>query len=174
MFMFDGTWAIEFDERERLYRARLGALFRNALAPGQYPYPFWHSAKKWNDYQSANAVVFWIKPESGAIMVGQFTNDGRKDARLKSLPVARPPFDRQWMWTDADGTIQPQPDLFRGLFTADNPYLVKTRAELSRFLAADRQRPRNVVAIADRRLERPRELGQAHRRAMLVEEGNRS
>jgi hypothetical protein len=139
MFMFDGTWAIEYDERERLYRARLGALFRNALAPGQYPYPFWHSAKKWNDYQSANAVVFWIKPESGTIMVGQFTNDGREDARLKSLPIARSPFDGQWMWTDADGTIQPQPALFRGLFAADNPYLAKLEPSYREFANAMRK-----------------------------------
>jgi hypothetical protein len=125
MFMFDGTWTIEYDEREQLYRARLGALFRNALAPGQYPYPFWHSAKKWNDYQNANVVVFWIKPESGTIMVGQFTNDRREDVRLRSPPVARPPFDGQWMWTDPDGTMQPQPALFQGLFAADNPHLAQ-------------------------------------------------
>src|ERR1700704_550894 len=38
MFMFDGTWRVDYDESERLYRVRLGALFRNALEPGQYPY----------------------------------------------------------------------------------------------------------------------------------------
>ena len=54
LFMFDGTWRLDYDESEQLYRARLGALFRNALDPGQYPYPFWHDARKWNDYQAAN------------------------------------------------------------------------------------------------------------------------
>jgi len=139
MFMFDGTWTMEYDEHERLYRARLGALFRNALAPGQYPYPFWHSAKKWNDYQNANAVVFWIKPESGTIMIGQFTNDGRENVRLKSPPVARPPFDGQWMWTEADGTAQPQPALFQGLFAADNPYLAKLEPSYRDFANAMRK-----------------------------------
>src|SRR5262245_58774193 len=54
LFMFDGTWRLDYQQGERLYRARLGVLFRNALDPGQYPYPFWHDARKWNDYQAAN------------------------------------------------------------------------------------------------------------------------
>jgi hypothetical protein len=125
MFMFDGTWTVEYHEGERLYRSRLGARFRNALAPGQYPYPFWHSAKKWDDYQNADTVVFWINPDSGSIVVGQFTNEGRQNARLKNPPVVRPPFDGRWMWTDPDGTVQPQPALFQGLFANDNPYLTE-------------------------------------------------
>ena len=123
MFMFDGTWRLDYDEGERLYRARLGALFRNALDPGQYPYPFWHDAKKWNDYQAANTLILWIAPQSGSIVVGQFTNDGQDAPGLKSAPVARPPFDGQWMWIDAKGAGQPAPALFRGLFSEGNPYL---------------------------------------------------
>ena len=123
LFMFDGTWRLDYDEGERLYRARLGALFRNALDPGQYPYPFWHSAKKWNDYQAANTLVLWIDSPSANIVVGQFTNDGQEHSGLRSQPVARPPFDGQWMWTDAKGKLQPAPALFRGLFSDDNPYL---------------------------------------------------
>jgi hypothetical protein len=123
MFMFDGTWTVEYDEREHLYRARLGALFRNALEPGQYPYPFWHSAKKWNDYQNANTLVLWFTPQSGTIVVGQFTNDGQAHPGLRSAPVARPPFDGQWLWTDARGDTQPAAALFQGLFADENPYL---------------------------------------------------
>ncbi len=123
LFMFDGSWSLVYDEGERLYRAQLGVLFRNALEPGQYPYPFWHSAKKWNDYQSANTLILWIAPQSGTIVVGQFTNDGQNHPGLKSKPVARPPFDGQWMWTDAEGVVQPAPALFQGLFSNNNPYL---------------------------------------------------
>src|SRR5262245_5267341 len=125
LFMFDGTWRLDYDANEKLYRARLGALFRNALDPGQYPYPFWHSAKKWNDYQSANTLVLWIEPPSKSIVAGQFINDGQEHAGLRSPPVARPPFDGQWMWTDANGEPQPAPALFRGLFAGDNPYLAE-------------------------------------------------
>jgi mono/diheme cytochrome c family protein len=123
LFMFDGTWRLDYDEGERLYRAHLGALFRNALDPGQYPYPFWHDARKWNAYQSANTVILWIAPQSGTIVVGQFTNNGHRDSSLKSTAVVRPPFDGQWMWTDATGASQPAPALFRGLFSEENPYL---------------------------------------------------
>lgn len=123
LFMFDGTWRLDHDEGEGLYRASLGVQFRNALDPGQYPYPFWHDARKWSDYQGANSLVLWIAPQSGTIVVGQFINDGRNTPRLKSAPVARPPFDGQWMWTDGKGGGQPAPALFRGLFSEDNPYL---------------------------------------------------
>src|SRR5882672_11304384 len=114
LFMFEGTWRLSYDEGERLYQARLGALFRNALDPGQYPYPFWHSAKKWNDYQNANTLVLWIAPQSGRIVVGQFTNDGQEHPGLKSEPVRPPPSGGQLMWTDNSGNTQPAPTLFQG------------------------------------------------------------
>jgi len=123
LFMFDGTWSLRYDEGERLYQARLGALFRNALDPGQYPYPFWHNARKWNDYQSANTLLLWIAPQSGRIVVGQFTNDAQVHPGLVSKPVTPPPFEGQWMWTDTSGNTQPAPALFRGLFSNDNPHL---------------------------------------------------
>jgi hypothetical protein len=123
LFMFDGTWSVRYDDGEKLHRAELGALFRNGLAPGQYPYPFWHSAKKWNAYQNANALVLWLAPQSYRIVVGQFINDGRSYPRLRTEPVTAPVFDGQWMWTDARGDLQPAPTLFRGLFSPANPYL---------------------------------------------------
>ena len=123
LFMFDGSWHLDYDEGERLYRVRFGALFRNGLDPGQYPYPFWHDARKWNDYQSANTLILWIAPQSSRIVVGQFMNDSQNAQNLRSAPVARPPFDGQWMWTDAAGIDQPAPTLFRGLFSRDNPYV---------------------------------------------------
>jgi hypothetical protein len=132
LFMFDGTSRLDYDEGERLYRATLGALFRNALDPGQYPYPFWHNAKKWNDYQKANAIVLWIAP-SGTIVAGQFTNDGETHIPLTSKPVTRPPFDGHWMWTDAKGESQPAPALFHGLFAEDNPYLDELEARYRDF-----------------------------------------
>ena len=68
-------------------------------------------------------MILWIAPQSGTIVVAQFANNGQRDPSLKSAPVARPPFDGQWMWTDATGAGQPAPTLFRGLFSQENPYL---------------------------------------------------
>src|SRR5688572_27500512 len=70
--------------------------FRNALDPGQYPYPFWHDARKWHDYQSANTLILWIALQPGNIVVGQFISNSQRDPSLKSAPVARPPLDGQW------------------------------------------------------------------------------
>src|SRR5438552_16317548 len=77
MFMFTGEYEIGFDPTERLYRARVPALFRNALHPGQYPYPFWHDAMKWADYQAANELTIWIDPAKAKIVTMQFAAQGK-------------------------------------------------------------------------------------------------
>jgi hypothetical protein len=123
MFMFTGEYEINFDPTERLYRARAPALFRNALDPGQYPYPFWHDPKKWADYQAANEVTFWVDPAKVKVVIMQFSARGKLDPRLTSRPHARPAFDGKWMWTDGQGQSQPRPTLFVGLLRSSNPYL---------------------------------------------------
>ena len=125
MFMFTGDYEISFDATERLYRGRAAALFRNSLDPGQYPYPFWHDAKKWADYQAANQITFWIDPAKVKIVFMQFSAQGKPDPRLTSAPYARPAFDGKWLWTDSEGQPQPQPSLFRGLLRSKNPYLAQ-------------------------------------------------
>ena len=125
MFMFLGEYEVSFDPTERLYRARIPALFRNALDAGQYPYPFWHNAKKWTDYESANELTFWIDPKQMKITVMQFSARGHPDPRLMTAPYVRPPFDGKWMWTDAQGQSQPRPTLFVGLLRDRNPYLLQ-------------------------------------------------
>ena len=123
LFMFTGDYEITFDPAERLYRARAPALFRNALDPGQYPYPFWHDAKKWADYQAANEVTFWVDPAKVKVVIMQFSARGKSDPRLTSVPHTQPAFDGKWMWTDSAGQSQPRPTLFVGLMRSNNPYL---------------------------------------------------
>jgi hypothetical protein len=123
LFMFTGEYEIGFDPTERLYRARVPALFRNALDPGQYPYPFWHDAKKWADYQAANELTIWIDPAKVKVVIMQFSARGKPDPRLTSAPHTQPAFDGKWMWTDAPGHRQPRPALFIGLMRSTNPYL---------------------------------------------------
>ena len=123
LFMFTGEYEIGFDATERLYRARVPTLFRNALDPGQYPYPFWHDAKKWADYQAANELTIWIDPAKVKIVTMQFSAQGKPDPRLASAPHTQPAFDGKWMWTDAAGHTQPRPALFIGLMRSTNPHL---------------------------------------------------
>src|SRR5262245_58129560 len=123
MFMFTGEYDVSFDSTEKLYRVRAPALFRNAMDLGQYPYPFWHDPRKWNDYQAANELTFWVDPSKTRIVTMQFSARGKPDPRLVSAPRTAPPFDGKWMWVDAGGQSQPRPALFVGLLRSGNPYL---------------------------------------------------
>jgi len=123
LFMFNGRYRVEYDANEARYRARVEAVFRNNLLPGQYPYPFWHDAKKWSDYERANGLTLWIDPYTLKIVVGQFSRQEGADPRLNTLSRIPPAFDGKWMWVDGNGEPQPKPALFIGLFRTDNPYL---------------------------------------------------
>jgi hypothetical protein len=123
MFMFNGRYQVAYDSKEARYRARVEGVFRNNLLPGQYPYPFWHDARKWNDYQRANGITLWINPYTSKIVVGQFSHQEGTDPRLSTAARTPPVFDGKWMWVDEKGEPQPKPTLFVGLFRADNPYL---------------------------------------------------
>lgn len=125
LFMFNGRQSVSYNEGEKLYRVELGVAFRNRLAPGQYPYPFWHVDAKWNAYQGANAMLLWIDPATMKVRTAQFTTRGTTDPSAKIVSVTIPAFDGKWMWTDADGKAQPKVTLFDGIFQPENPYLSK-------------------------------------------------
>src|SRR3954464_3744894 len=74
LFMFNGRHTVEYDAREGLFLVRLETAFRNRLAPGQFPYPFWHDDAKWRTYQGANSILLWIEPKTARIRVAQFTD----------------------------------------------------------------------------------------------------
>jgi hypothetical protein len=125
LFMFNGRHTVEYDARESLFLVRLETAFRNRLAPGQFPYPFWHDDAKWRTYQGANSILLWIDPKAARIKIAQFTDRGATPPVAVSEPVRQPQFDGKWLWTDSEGRTQPQVTLFDGLFHADNPYLPK-------------------------------------------------
>jgi hypothetical protein len=125
LFMFTGKHAVTYDQAEKLYRVELGARFRNRLPPGQFPYPFWHEDEKWNTYQAANAIILWVDPVTAKIKTAQFSTRGTVDPANVGEKIAMAKFDGKWMWTDADGTVQPKVTLFDGIFRRENPYIVK-------------------------------------------------
>jgi hypothetical protein len=123
LFMFNGRHTVEWVAEERLYRVRLEAAFRNRLAPGQFPYPFWHEESKWSTYENANAVTLWIAPDTAKVRAAQFT-DVAATARLQTIePVKHAKHDGKWVWTDDKGRTQPTVTLFDGVLRADNPYI---------------------------------------------------
>jgi hypothetical protein len=133
LFMFDGKHAVEYRAEEGLFRVRLDTAFRNRLAPGQFPYPFWHEETKWSVYQAANAVLLWVDPKTLKVKVAQFTDRGPNKPIVSSEWLAAPKFDGKWMWTDAEGREQPVATLFDGLFRRDNPYAGKLDAAYRNF-----------------------------------------
>ena len=125
LFMFNGRHTMEYDPWENLFLVRLDTAFRNRLAPGQFPYPFWHDETKWNTYQRANSLMLWIDPKTVKVSIAQFTDRGTSPSIVSTEPVQPPRFEDRWMWSDATGRVQPQVTLFDGLFRPENPYLLK-------------------------------------------------
>jgi hypothetical protein len=128
LFMFNGRHTLEYDAREGLFLVRLETAFRNRLAPGQFPYPFWHDEAKWGTYQGANSILLWVDPKTARIKIAQFTDRGATPPIVGAEPIRQPQFDGKWLWTDTAGRTQPQVTLFDGLFRADNPLLPKLDA----------------------------------------------
>lgn len=123
LFMFNGRHTVEWVPTERMFLIRLEAAFRNRLAPGQFPYPFWHEDAKWAMYEKANGFMLWINPDTQRIRAAQFT-DRAPNAMLQpvqSVQYAR--HEGPWLWTDDKGNTQPAVTLFDGVYRADNPYI---------------------------------------------------
>ena len=125
LFMFNGKHKVVYVESEGLYQIRLQTAFRNRLAPGQFPYPFWHEAEKWAMYEKANDLILWWDPKIERIRVAQFTAFGADAPIVASSHVTPPVFDGKWLWTDGNGKTQPAVTVFDGLFRAENPYIGK-------------------------------------------------
>jgi hypothetical protein len=122
LFMFNGNHQVEWVPGENLFVIRLEAAFRNRLAPGQFPSPFWHDPVQWSAYQNTNGLLLWVQPHTRRIHVAQFTDRAPTPLLQAVTPVARA-FDGQWLWTDAGGRTQPAVTQLERLYGAENPHL---------------------------------------------------
>jgi hypothetical protein len=124
LFMFNGKHSVAYVAGENLYLIRLQTAFRNRLAPGQFPYPFWHDAEKWTMYERANELLVWWDAAADRVKLAQFTVFGRYPPIVATQHREHEPFvEGQWMWTDTQGRTQPAVTLFDGQFHPQNPYL---------------------------------------------------
>ncbi len=89
--------------------------FRSKLDPGDYPYPFWHSPKKWQAYVDLTSLALVFNGEKIIAAYRITTSD-------PSRPSENRPWDGNWHWTDAKGNQQPRVTLFSYLFASDNPH----------------------------------------------------
>jgi hypothetical protein len=123
LFMFNGRYSVSGPDAQGLYPIRLQTAFRNRLAPGQFPYPFWHEAEKWSMYQNANQLILYWDPKTVRVKAAQFTVFGTNAPIVATQAIAPPAFDGQWRWTDAQGRVQPVVTVFDGLMDPANPYV---------------------------------------------------
>ena len=120
LFMFDGTYRIErLPERTVIH---LPAHFRGQLDAGEYPYPFWHSEKKWDAYNYSTEVIFVYEE-------GKLKGGFRSASVDKSRPKVERTWDQKWTWFGGRGTdhggsaMQPHVTLYSHLFSSKNPYV---------------------------------------------------
>jgi hypothetical protein len=131
-FMFSEPVTVKADGPRTILE--VGARFRSGLDAGDYPYPFWHSAKKWQAYLDTRAVVLVF--EDNIIVAGYRKvepDPGRAPANRK--------WDGHWQWEDAAGHPQPRVSLYTYLFSPKNPHVASLdkayRALASRFRAQE-------------------------------------
>jgi len=81
LFTFTGRQWVNEDPREHIKVIHIEAYFRNAMPPGEYPYPFWHSADKWNAYETANELKFYLTPAGQVFVVTRSQGGSEAAAR---------------------------------------------------------------------------------------------
>jgi len=116
LFEFSGHHALEIlPDDSRLLR--LDARLRH-LPNSEYPYPFWHSLKKWHAYQQTVQISLLFK-------------GGKLIAGYRETQLDLPTTDQTWsgFWTTDDAGKQvPRTALFSYLLSADNPNTAKLTA----------------------------------------------
>jgi len=137
LYMAEGPPRMIYDSERKLEAVDQPVRFRNLLAQGEYPYPFWHSTAKWDSYQQSNMLRLYISRDDGrvAYVLRTMASDGAKPViALKEAPS----FDGHWMWEDR-GTVEPRVTLFGAQFQAANAYLAEVDRSYRAFATLARQ-----------------------------------
>lgn len=131
LYMFTGKYSVSTSPDGNKVVA-VQAYFRNALPPGHYPYPFWHSDAKWTAYEKSNEIRFYFQSD-GKIRFGGRSSGGSERERGPYAHVKPPVFAGQWMWTDANGAMQPAVSLFSDRYSRDNPNVAALDSAYKKF-----------------------------------------
>jgi hypothetical protein len=110
-FMFPGGHAVEIVNDTAIIR--IPVVFRTDIDPGNFPYPFWHSASKWQSYQTATDILFFFR-------AGKLIGALRSAEQDTSRPLREMKWDGRWTWRSARGD-EPMVTLFSFAFSPDNP-----------------------------------------------------
>jgi hypothetical protein len=126
LFMFGGESRVERLGATTVIH--LPARFRNELDNGSYPYPFWHTARKWAHYQVSTEVLL-------VVVDGKIKGAMRGAVNDESRPHPSRPWDGKWTWK---GKKEPHATLYRSLFSPGNPHVVRVEAAYRRLESAMR------------------------------------
>jgi hypothetical protein len=119
LFMFDTNYRVERTGDRTVLR--MPVRFRGGLGAGEYPYPFWHSEKKWEQYNYATEIVFVYEE-------GKLKGAFRSTVMDKSRPKLAKTWDHRWQWFSPGtgheaGHAEPRVTLYANLFTPNNPHV---------------------------------------------------
>jgi hypothetical protein len=112
LMMFTGEATFE-KTADGLTVVHLPVRFRNELEPGSYPYPFWHSAKKWDSYQLSREVLLIIEG-------GKWVAAMRGAEQDASRPRVAHTWSGLWHWQEGD-VAMPYVSLYGYLLSPGNP-----------------------------------------------------
>jgi hypothetical protein len=112
LLMFPGDMSIEQTSDGKTL-VHLAYQFRNQLDMGSYPYPFWHSAKKWTSYQQAREIILEFK---GGKWLGALRSADQDATR----PQVAHTWSGQWHW-ERGGQEMPYVSLYTYLLSPNNP-----------------------------------------------------
>ncbi len=129
-FMFSGEPRVE--QKDDLTIVHLPVQFRNKLDAGAFPYPFWHSHRKWTSYQQAKEIMLIMKD-------GEIKGALRSADKDTQRPLVEREWDGKWSWKNISGQQEPQVVLYQYLFSASNPHVKKLDATYRAFEVEMRQ-----------------------------------
>lgn len=113
-FMFTGEHRVKQEGPRTILE--VDAKFRDALDAGDYPYPFWHSAKKWQAYLDTQALALVFEGDRLVACYRKLYDD-------PSRPKVTREWDGRWQWTDEKGVEQPRAALYSYLLSKGNPHV---------------------------------------------------
>ncbi len=108
-FMFGGDCAT-VEHVDGLTVVHVPVWFRGAMPTGAYPYPFWHSERKWDAYNYATTIHFILK---GGKLVGALRSLVQDTTRPKTARV----WDHTWG--------RPRVSLYDYVLSKPNPFAAR-------------------------------------------------
>jgi hypothetical protein len=119
LYMFDKNYRVERTGDQTILH--MPVRFRGRLGAGEYPYPFWHSEKKWDQYNYATEVTLVYQE-------GKLKGAFRSATMDKSRPKLAKTWDHKWHWLSPGASheadqAEPRVTLYANLFTPNNPHV---------------------------------------------------